>query len=65
MMTRPFAGCLEKALSRAGMVTEVSSELTMCRRTCESETPAALISDIRMPGTDGFELLKARQGKVP
>jgi two-component system nitrogen regulation response regulator GlnG len=49
---------LEKALSRAGMVTRSFLGANEVSAALRSETPAALISDIRMPGTDGFELLK-------
>jgi two-component system nitrogen regulation response regulator GlnG len=56
---------LEKALSRAGMTTRSfvgASDVTIA---LESELPAALISDIRMPGTDGFTLLKLVKDKYP
>ena len=56
---------LEKALSRANIPTrsfvnaaEVSSALKL-------DSPSALVSDIRMPGTDGLTLLKEVKEKYP
>ncbi len=56
---------LEKALSRAGMATRSFVSANDVSIALESETPAALISDIRMPGTDGFSLLKHVKEKYP
>ena len=56
---------LEKALSRAGMVTRSFAGAGDVSIALESELPAALISDIRMPGTDGFSLLKHVKEKYP
>lgn len=56
---------LEKALSRAGMATRSFVGANEVSAALRSETPAALISDIRMPGTDGFELLKHVKEKYP
>ena len=56
---------LEKALSRAGMETRSFVGASDVSIALESEIPAALISDIRMPGTDGFALLKHVKDKYP
>ena len=56
---------LEKALSRAGMATRSFVGANEVSAALRSEIPAALISDIRMPGTDGFELLKHVKEKYP
>ncbi len=56
---------LEKALSRAGMVTRSFVGASDVSIALESELPAALISDIRMPGSDGFSLLKHIKEKYP
>lgn len=56
---------LEKALSRAGMVTRSFAGASDVSIALESELPAALISDIRMPGSDGFSLLKHVKEKYP
>jgi len=56
---------LEKALSRAGMTTRSFVGASDVSIALESELPAALISDIRMPGTDGFTLLKHVKDKYP
>jgi len=49
---------LEKALNRAGIETMSFSCATDVQLALESAEPAALISDIRMPGKDGLTLLK-------
>lgn len=56
---------LEKALSRAGMVTRSFVGASDVSIALESELPSALISDIRMPGSDGFSLLKHVKEKYP
>ena len=56
---------LEKALSRAGMATRSFSGASDVSLALETELPAALISDIRMPGTDGLALLKHVKEKYP
>jgi len=56
---------LEKALSRAGMSTRSFVGASEVSIALESEIPAALISDIRMPGSDGFSLLKHVKEKYP
>jgi two-component system nitrogen regulation response regulator GlnG len=56
---------LEKALGRAGMVTRSFVGANEVSAALKTEIPAALISDIRMPGTDGFELLKHVKEKYP
>lgn len=56
---------LEKALSRAGIVTRSFVGASDVSIALETELPAALISDIRMPGTDGFALLRHVKDKYP
>jgi two-component system nitrogen regulation response regulator GlnG len=56
---------LEKALSRAGIETRSFVGASDVSVALESEIPSALISDIRMPGTDGFALLKHVKDKYP
>jgi len=56
---------LEKALSRAGMATRSFVGANEVSLALEVETPSALISDIRMPGTDGFALLKHVKENYP
>lgn len=56
---------LEKALSRAGLVTRSFVGASDVSVALESELPAVLISDIRMPGKDGFALLKHVKEKYP
>jgi two-component system nitrogen regulation response regulator GlnG len=56
---------LEKALSRAGILTRSFVGASDVSIALETELPAALISDIRMPGSDGFALLKHVKDKYP
>ena len=53
---------LERALSNAGFRVRVfetaSSALTQFKRAQESDRPRLILTDFRMPGINGFELLK-------
>lgn len=49
---------LEKALNRAGIETMSFSSAADVQLALASAEPAALVSDIRMPGKDGLTLLK-------
>lgn len=56
---------LEKALQKAGILTQCFASANDLLKALSSELPQALITDIRMPGMDGFELLKQLQSKHP
>ncbi|ARP86544.1 nitrogen regulation protein NR(I) [Bordetella genomosp. 9] len=59
---------LEKALARAGMNTRSFSEAGDVMAALQTETPAVLVSDIRMPGGNGLDLLrqiKERHAALP
>ncbi|AWB33259.1 nitrogen regulation protein NR(I) [Orrella marina] len=49
---------LEKALTRAGIETVSFSSAQEVQTALHDDVPAALVSDIRMPGKDGLALLK-------
>jgi two-component system nitrogen regulation response regulator GlnG len=49
---------LEKALARAGMTTRSFSQAPDVLAALEDDAPAALVSDIRMPGGNGLDLLR-------
>ncbi|RJX34104.1 MAG: nitrogen regulation protein NR(I) [Oxalobacter sp.] len=49
---------LEKALARANIATKSFSSARDALATLQHETPQVLVSDIRMPGTSGLELLQ-------
>lgn len=49
---------LERAFANAGFEVKSFSSASDCLRVLESDSPDALITDIRMPGMDGLELLE-------
>ena len=65
---RSIRWVLEKALASAGIETSSFADADTMTRRLGRETPDAVISDIRMPGTDGLQLLariRAEHGDLP
>ncbi|MDX1537539.1 nitrogen regulation protein NR(I) [Arsukibacterium sp.] len=56
---------LEKALSRADIQCESFASADLMLQRLEYEQPAVVVSDIRMPGTDGMALLAKLQTLAP
>lgn len=56
---------LEKALQREGFNVKVFTAATPVLHALEDASPAVLVSDIRMPGTNGIELLSKIKKKKP
>ncbi|PWF39065.1 nitrogen regulation protein NR(I) [Massilia glaciei] len=56
---------LEKALARENLATKSFSNARDAMAALELETPQVLVSDIRMPGQSGFDLLTAVKAKCP
>lgn len=56
---------LEKALEKAGMKVNAFSSANGILEALRQSQPDALITDVRMPGMDGFELLNAIQADYP
>ncbi len=56
---------LEKALQKAGMDTRCFANAADLLKELNRDLPHVLITDIRMPGMDGFELLKKVQQDHP
>jgi two-component system, NtrC family, nitrogen regulation response regulator GlnG len=56
---------LEKALQREGFLVKAFTAATHCLAALEDATPAVLVSDIRMPGTNGIELLSKIKTRNP
>ncbi|MFN8839363.1 MAG: response regulator, partial [Burkholderiales bacterium] len=56
---------LERALSREGFDVRVFGTARDCLSALELDSPRVLVSDIRMPGESGIELLRKVKGKHP
>ena len=56
---------LEKALARADIPCESYASADLMLQRLEYDQPAVVVSDIRMPGTDGMELLGKLQQLAP
>jgi two-component system, NtrC family, nitrogen regulation response regulator GlnG len=56
---------LEKALARESLPTQSFSSARDAMRALETDVPQVLVSDIRMPGASGLELLKLMKDKFP
>ncbi len=56
---------LEKALARAGIPCASYASAQQALEQLQERPPSAILSDIRMPGMDGFEFLEAVQQRVP
>lgn len=56
---------MEKTLSSANIKCETFSDAESVLMALERETPDVLVSDIRMPGIDGIELLKQVNERSP
>ncbi len=56
---------LDKALQKASMVSKSFANASHFLEALKTDIPNVLITDIRMPGIDGFELLKQVQHNFP
>ena len=56
---------LEKAMSKAGLSTRMFESAENVLSCLRKQQPAALLSDIRMPGVDGLELLREVRTRYP
>jgi two-component system nitrogen regulation response regulator GlnG len=56
---------LEKALARENLATRSFTNVREALAALDHETPQVLVSDIRMPGASGLELLQAVRERLP
>jgi len=56
---------LEKALARENLATRSFPNVREALAALEHETPQVLVSDIRMPGSSGLDLLQAIRQRLP
>jgi two-component system nitrogen regulation response regulator GlnG len=62
---RSIRWVLEKALGSAGISARSFPDADSMMRKLRTDVPDAIISDIRMPGTDGLQLLAKLRGSHP
>lgn len=62
---RSIRWVLERALKKANIIVTSFDSASKVLKALDTDLPSALISDIRMPGIDGLELLKRIQSNYP
>ena len=62
---RSIRWVLEKALAREGMAFNSFASATEALAALREDSPEVLVSDVRMPGPSGLELLQKLKGKHP
>jgi two-component system nitrogen regulation response regulator GlnG len=62
---RSIRWVLEKAFEKEGLNVTTFENGDSALKQLEKEQPTAILSDVRMPGTDGLDLLKIFQTKYP
>ncbi|MGB1110948.1 MAG: nitrogen regulation protein NR(I) [Gammaproteobacteria bacterium] len=60
---RSIRWVLEKALKSAGITTRSFEDGETALRALDRETPDAVVTDVRMPGIDGLELMERLHGE--
>ena len=62
---RSIRWVLERALKKANLDVTLFASATNAMQALASETPQVIITDVRMPGMDGFEFLEKVQSQHP
>ena len=62
---RSIRWVLERALAKVGLTSQCFESATTALRQLDLESPSVIVSDIRMPGMDGLELLERVQRERP
>ena len=62
---RSIRWVLERALNKANLNVELFDSATNAMKALETNTPQVIITDVRMPGMDGFQFLEKIQTQHP
>ncbi len=62
---RSIRWVMEKALARAGIACRSFEDAGQVLEALKQDTPAVLLSDVRMPGQDGLQLLQTVKQRIP
>ncbi|MDW3095905.1 MAG: nitrogen regulation protein NR(I) [Gammaproteobacteria bacterium] len=62
---RSIRWVLERALNKANLNVELFDSATNAMKALETSTPQVIITDVRMPGMDGFQFLERVQTQHP
>ena len=62
---RSIRWVLERALKKANLDVKLFASATNAMQALANDTPQVIITDVRMPGMDGFEFLEKVQTQYP
>jgi DNA-binding NtrC family response regulator len=65
MTTNQFGGCWKEHLKKAELDVKLFESASIAMQALERDTPQVIITDVRMPGIDGFQFLENVQTQHP